>query len=202
MLSLRTALSETDARAYAAIGTTVAWFESPLRWTRFHGAKSAEVLNGLVTNDVATLQVSDTLLAAALSPKGKLVCDMTIARTAEEEFITGVIESAHDAWRLLLRKYVNPRLSAVTDEAASLATFALIGVGAAEVATAVEQHGGARSARIPMTGAGPAYLLVAPIDAADAVRQRLDDMRAFSGSPALWNVLRVEAGWPLFGVDM
>jgi tRNA-modifying protein YgfZ len=202
MRSLRTELSETDARAYAAIGVSVAWFDAPLRWTRFHGAKSAEVLNGLVTNDVATLRVQDTLLAAALTPKGKLVCDMFIVRTGDDEFMTGVIETAHDAWRSLVRKYVNPRLSTVTDET-DIVTFALLGVGAPDVAHGIDGHGDLRfAARIPMEGAGPAFLLVAAADSANDVRQRLHDARAHEGSTSLFDVVRVEAGWPVFGVDM
>ena len=57
MLSLRTVLSEDDARAYAAIGSTIAWFDAPMHWMRFQGAKSADVLNGLVSNDIAALRV-------------------------------------------------------------------------------------------------------------------------------------------------
>jgi len=202
MRSLRTELSESDARAYAAIGTGVAWFDVPLRWTRFQGAKSAEVLNGLVTNDVATLRVKDTLLAAALTPKGKLVCDMFIARIGDDDFVTGVIEPAHDAWRSLVRKYVNPRLSTVTDQA-DLITFAVLGVGALDVAHGIEAHGDLRYvARIPMEGAGPAVLLAATAESVDVVRRRLHDARAQEGSPSLFDVVRVEAGWPLFGVDM
>jgi folate-binding protein YgfZ len=203
MESLRTVLSESDARAYAAIGTTVAWFDAPQRWTRFQGAKSADVLNGLITNDVATLRVKDTLFAAALSPKGKLVCDMFVVRTSEDEFYTGIVESAHDAWRSLVRKYVNPRLSTVTDESESLVTFAVLGVGAADIAHAIEQSGVLRAvARIPIAGAAPGFLLIVPVGDADAVRHRLADSRAHEGSPSLWNVVRVEAGWPLIGVDM
>jgi tRNA-modifying protein YgfZ len=203
MLSLRTVLSEDDARAYAAIGSTIAWFDAPMHWMRFQGAKSADVLNGLVTNDIAALRVKDTLLAAALSPKGKLVCDMLVTRVGDEAFLTGVIETAHDAWRSLVRKYVNPRLSAYTDEASKLVSFAVLGVGAADFADTMENHGDVRYVtRIPMEGAGPAFLLIAAADAADAVRQRLADSRALHGSPSLWNVVRVEAGWPLFGVDM
>lgn len=208
MRSLGAGLSESDARAYAAIGTTVAWFDAPLRWMRFQGEKSSDVLNGLVTNDVATLRAGESLFAAALSPKGKLVCDMFIVRIGEHEYMTGVIDSAHEAWRATVRKYVNPRLSSFTDEGATLVTFALLGVGAADMGSTIAQHAGvvhgnlARAVRIPLEGAGPAFLLVAPVGAAGDVRERLHHARACEGSEALWNVVRVEAGWPQFGLDM
>src|SRR3954467_2894985 len=47
---------------------------------RVSGAKAAEVLTGLVTNDVAALTPGQGQYAAALTPKGKIIADMRIFR--------------------------------------------------------------------------------------------------------------------------
>src|SRR5688500_1127021 len=47
---------------------------------RFAGDKAAEVLTGLVTNDVTSLQVGQGQYAAALTAKGKVVADLRIDR--------------------------------------------------------------------------------------------------------------------------
>src|SRR5687768_10223437 len=82
---------------------------------RFAGAKAADVLTGIVTNDVGALTPGQGQYAAALTAKGRIVADMRILRT-EDSFITDVAPRARDAWHGLVRKYVNPRLARFTDE--------------------------------------------------------------------------------------
>src|SRR5512147_2860486 len=62
---------------------------------RFTGAKAADVLTGLVTNDVGAIQPGQGLYAAALSAKGKVVSDLRILRT-ETDFITDASPRSRD----------------------------------------------------------------------------------------------------------
>jgi folate-binding protein YgfZ len=192
-----------DALAYRALRTGAAWFDSPIRWSRFHGAKTGDVLNGLITNDVATMPVGDTIMAAALSPKGKLVCDMLVLRVDDDSFLTGVIDTAADAWLALVRKYVNPRLSKVTDESSTMRTVVLLGPSAADIVKALEGAPEiAHAARLQLPGDAVGYLLLTSTDGAESLRPLLEAAGALAGSSDLWNVARIEAGIPLFGVDM
>src|SRR5438034_4995514 len=84
---------------------------------RFAGAKAAEVLTGLVTNDVSTLTPGQGQYAAALTAKGKLIADLRILAT-ESGFLTDVSPRARDGWVSMVTKYVNPRLAKYTDESA------------------------------------------------------------------------------------
>ena len=192
----------SDAESYQALRTGACWFDSPIRWSRFVGPKSIDVLNGLITNDVATLRLGDTMLAAALAPKGKLVCDMIVLRVAEDTFLVGVIETAADAWLSLVRKYVNPRLSTVTDETLRLRTFTLVGRSAGEIVPGIQRDGIEHAVRFPMPGDRAAFLLVVSSDAAESLQARLDAAGVHAGSSEVWNIVRVEAGLPQFGVDM
>ena len=192
-----------DADAYRALRTGAAWFESPVRWMRFQGARSADVLNGLVTNDVATMRVGEVIMAAALSPKGKLVCDMLVLRVAEDGFLTGVIDGAADAWLSLVKKYVNPRLSTVTDESGRFRTLTLLGRTAPDVAAGLADAPElAHSARLPMLADRGGVLLLAYTEGVAAVVAALGTAGAQQGSSEVWNVARIEAGLPMFGVDM
>ena len=196
-----------DAAAYDALRTGAAWFDAPVRWIRFQGVKSADVLNGLVTNDVSAMRAdsagtADAIMAAALSPKGKLVCDMLVLRVGEDGFLTGVIDGAADAWLALVRKYVNPRLSSVTDDSARFRTMTLLGRTAPDVAAGLAGAGLAHTARLPMFAERGGVLLVADADGADAIAASLGAAGVRHGSPDVWRVARIEAGVPQFGVDM
>ncbi|HYW30374.1 MAG TPA: glycine cleavage T C-terminal barrel domain-containing protein [Gemmatimonas sp.] len=173
-----------------------------MRWTSFRGAKATDVLNGLVTNDVSTLAVGASQLAAALSPKGKLVCDMYIVRLAEDALLTGVVESVGDAWQGLVRKYVNPRLCTVADESPLYHTFGLFGDESERVAQKLREDALPLVALTPLPGAASAQLLLARVDANDDVLAGLARTGVTAAAGEDWQVARIEAGLPLIGVDM
>jgi hypothetical protein len=102
-------LSAHDAAAYVDLRRESAWFESAGQWSTFRGPKAAEALNGLVTNDVSLLQPGEGMHAAALTPKGKVLCDMFVFRVDEETFMLTMLRTAAPQWLATARKYVNPR---------------------------------------------------------------------------------------------
>lgn len=187
---------------------------------RFAGAKAAEVLTGLVTNDVLSLAPGQAQYAAALSAKGKVVSDLRILRT-ENEFITDASPRSRDGWSGVVRKYVNPRLAKYTDESANLAALGVYGAQARHV---VEQ----------MTGIGASALGLMPLyshatvarDGSSVIVMRSPDLelegydffapapifenvwntalsaRATPAGLAAWEIARIEAGRPEWGVDM
>jgi aminomethyltransferase len=105
---------------------------------RFTGAKVAEVLNGLVTNDVSALSPGQGQYAAALTAKGKIIADLRILAT-ENGYLTDVPPRAREGWFATVRKYVNPRLAKYADESSALHSFGVFGVQARYV---VEQMTG------------------------------------------------------------
>lgn len=225
-------LNASERAAYEALGDNSAWMPSLLKWCRFRGPKAAEALNGLVTNDVATLTVGQGQRALALSPKGRLVSDMLVIRIADDAFMLGMLEAALGEWLALTKKYVNPRLATVTDESGQWATWMIYGPRAP---WAVAQLGGGahtvedlanvmvagladwpdwkhdlwnlgpatvRLIRAPLIRQLPGFLILADARDAETVQAGL----AASGSPmasrGVWNVARVEGGRPTLGVDM
>jgi folate-binding protein YgfZ len=218
--------------SYLDLRRNAAWFESMGHWSSVHGPKAVDALNGLVTNDVSQLAPGQGLHAAALTPKGKIVCDMLIVRIDEQSFMLSVLRTCAPAWLAMARKYINPRLATVTDESDRWATWMLYGEQATR---AVANLGGGahtlenltdvmisglaewtdwmhgmwnigpvsvRLIRAPLMGSLPGFIILADTRDADLVRTRLESSACRRASRAVWNVARVEGGRPVYGVDM
>lgn len=225
-------LGAEDMEAYLDLRRDAAWFEAENAWTSVRGEKAAEALNGLVTNDVSQLAVGMGQHAAALTPKGKVVCDMYIARTDEHTFMLTLLRSCAPAWLAMARKYINPRLAKVADESTLWGTWMVYGARAPQ---AVANLGGAthtaenlgdimvsglaewkewshgqwnigpvsvRLIRAPVLGTLPGFVIMADARDAEVVRGRLEASTRRRASRAVWNIARVEGGRPAFGIDM
>lgn len=225
-------LSSDDVEAYHALRRDAVWFEGDLHWSSIEGPKAVDALNGLVTNDVSQLAVGMSQHAVALTPKGKVVCDMIIVRISDERLMLAMLPHCLPAWLDLARKYINPRLAKVADERERWATWMCYGVNApqaiGELAAApspAESAPGSASGalaewpawshgmlhigpaplrviRAPLMGTLPGFVVVAEAGDAEVVRAALEASGRPRGSQAVWDVARVEAGRPAFGVDM
>jgi folate-binding protein YgfZ len=198
------ALSPDDVAAYHAVQSSAVVWESPFEWSSFRGDKAVETLNGLVTNDVGALVSGGTVYAAALSPKGKLVTDMHIVRVNDTTLFIGVPRATAPEWLALTKKYVNPRLSTVTDESAAVRSWIVYGPRTRELTALLSDHGllvvGTRDA-----GTVPGVLVITDSSNATAtahVENALQHIGAHAGSATVWNVVRMESGFPHMGVDM
>jgi folate-binding protein YgfZ len=187
---------------------------------RFTGAKASDVLTGLVTNDVGAILPGQGLYAAALSAKGKVVSDLRVLRT-ETDFITDASPRSRDGWAGIVKKYVNPRLSKYTDETATLSSLGIYGVQARHV---VEEMTGIGAAALAIMA--PYTHVSLTRDSATAIVMRSPDLEvegfdvfvpaatfgewwktavSAHATPAgvgAWDIARIEAGRPEWGVDM
>ena len=225
-------LSPDDVEAYHALRRDAVWFDGGLHWSSIEGPKAIDALNGLVTNDVSQLAVGMGQHAVALTPKGKVVCDMTIVRISDERLMLAMLPHCLPAWLDLARKYINPRLAKVADERERWATWTCYGVNApqalGELAAAPSpaesapgsasgalaewpawSHGmldsgpaRVRCIRAPLMGALPGFVVVAVAGDAEVVRAALEASGRPLGSQAVWGLARVEAGRPAVGADM
>lgn len=188
--------------------------------TRFAGAKASEVLNGLLTSDVLALAPGQGQYAAALSAKGKVVADLRVLRT-EDAFLTDASPRSGDAWAATVRKYVNPRLAKYTDESAALHALGVYGVQARHVVEAMTGIGATALAILPdyahvtLTRDGDTLVvlrspdvglegfdLLVPATRFSAVWDAAVAARATPAGLGAWDIARIEAGRPEWGVDM
>jgi len=187
---------------------------------RMAGASAGEMLTGLVTNDVVALSVGQGQYAAALTPKGKIISDLRIFRD-EGSFLLDTPPRASEGWLTTVRKYVNPRLAPYTDESSKLRDLGVFGVSArivvgdmtgisssalgvlppyAHVAVTID---GARVivARVPELEL-EGFELFVPAEMYELLWDRALATKATPGGLQTWEIARVEAGRPEWGVDI
>lgn len=187
---------------------------------RFFGEKSGEALTGLVTNDVLALQPGHGQYGAALSAKGRIVSDLRIFASAGSYLVDGPAR-AWSAWMGMVRKYVNPRVSGYRDDSHAVRDIGVFGPNARRIvaemaglnadalgALASYAHTSAtidgaqitlvRSADIDVEG----YELFVPFENFDAVWTRAVSLGATPAGLGAWEIARVEAGRPEWGIDI
>ncbi len=184
------------------------------------GAKAAEVVGGLVTNDVDALVPGSGQYAAALTPKGKIVADLRLFRL-EDRVFTDCAPRSHDGWSAMVRKFVNPRLAAFADVTASVRDIGVFGASARRIVAEVTgletaslaamapyahdevRVGGAtvRVARVPdleLEG----YELFVPAESFVDVWRRAVSSGATPAGLEAFEIARIEAGRPEWGLDI
>ncbi|MCC6316210.1 MAG: folate-binding protein YgfZ [Gemmatimonadaceae bacterium] len=209
---------DTLAREYATLhaGALLVWLPERSLGV-FRGAKAAEVLNGLVSNEVAALAPGEGNYAVALTPRGKILADVRVLRLADAVMVD-VPGPAATGWWGMVRKYVNPRLAQYEELSPTLTALGVYGPSAADalgqalgvqaIGLAPYAHASvalgeatATVASIPDAGV-PGFVIYLPNAASAAAHATLQSAGAQPGSIATLEVARVEAGRPAWGIDM
>ena len=186
----------------------------------FQGDAAAETLTGLVTNDVVGLAVGDGQYAAALTPKGKIIADLRILRLADRLLVDASARAA-EGWIATVRKYVNPRLARYADVSADTGDVGVFGAQSRRVSEAVTGVSAAALQVLPLYGhvtvpvgggvvtivrvpdAGlEGYELLGPPALLRELWPRAVDAGATPTGLEAWEVARIEAGRPEWGLDI
>ena len=187
---------------------------------RLTGADRVAWLQGLVTNDVAALQPGQGCYAAYLTPQGRMISDLRILAT-REALLLDVPTVARAAVAARFEQFIITEDVVVEDvtariarlgvhgPAAAAAVAAALDVPAAVVATLGEHaHVDVEFQDAPVIVAGacdlgvPGYDVYCAADRVTDVAARLFGAGARDITADAWDTLRIEAGLPLFGVDM
>jgi folate-binding protein YgfZ len=187
---------------------------------RFFGEKSGEALTGLVTSDVLAIQPGHGGYGAALSAKGRIIADMRILAGAGS-YLVDTSAKAWPAFLAMVKKYINPRVAGYRDESHAIRDLGVFGPRSRQI---VETVTGARSEelsaleayhhisvvidghdvrvmRSPDVGI-EGYELFVPFELFDALWRRSVDAGASPAGLTAWEVARVEAGRPEWGIDI
>jgi tRNA-modifying protein YgfZ len=211
----------SEMNEYSALHNGALFFDrSDRSRMRISGAKAAELVTGMVTNDVSAIKPGEGQYAAALTPKGKIVADLRIF-ALEDALLIDTPAAAAPGWKEMVRKYVNPRLAPYHDVTTELADIGVFGRGARGIVagavgtderdlsslapyshlTRPFESGIAIVARVPemdMDG----YEIFVPASAAASLRAKLQALGISAGSRETWEIARIESGRPEWGVDM
>lgn len=211
----------SDASEYAALRSGALLIDRSDRVRiRFGGQRAAELLTGLVTNDVLALVPGHGQYAAALTPKGKIAADIRIFAD-EEGLLTDTSARASNGWRDIVTKYVNPRIAPyrdVTAETRDVGIFGPKSLRLVALATGLDERAlaalnpyshlsasveGGRAMIVSVAEIdSEGYEIIAPAAAEKMLREKLLAAGAIPGSAKAWDIARIEAGRPEWGIDM
>jgi folate-binding protein YgfZ len=184
------------------------------------GDRRVDTLTGLVTNDVGALTPGTGQYAAALTPRGKIIADVRIFARGSD-LLVDVPTRAAAGWFAMVRKYVNPRATRYTDRTESLGTIGIFGQRAKEIVGALAgvepdllgslaPYGHVTTsregvellvARVPDIGID-GYDLIVPSAARAQMWRRASELGATPAGLDAWEVARIEAGRPEWGLDI
>ena len=200
------------------------------RLLRVYGRAPVQMLDGIVTSRIpqvpvvaggladSTTLTGDAVYGTMLTAKGRMVSDVVtlwLGAGEEEGLGLSVAEVAHEAVLAHFSRFLPPRLARVEDIGAATRLLTVLGPGAGEVVAAVFEDapmdgfmlvdggplgGGALVARGVRQVASWDVWVAA--DALSGVRDRLREHGAVPVGSGAWDTLRVEAGFPEFGIDM
>ena len=211
----------SEMSEYSALHTGALFFDRSDRTRmRISGPKAAELVTGMVTNDVLALLPGEGQYAAALTPKGKIVADLRIF-ALEDALLIDVSAGAAPGWKEMVRKYVNPRIAPYHDLTSELADFGVFGRSARQLVSRVMDVDDKDLAALPPYGHisrpfGDVTVIIArvpeidldgydifvPSEAAASLRQKLEAAGIFAGGRDTWEIARIESGRPEWGSDM
>jgi folate-binding protein YgfZ len=183
---------------------------------RFGGGDRTAFLHALLTNDAAALDAGRGAYGTLLTPQGRMIADFHLF-ARPDHIIADVPAAAAQSLAADFDRLIFAEDASVADVSASLVQLSIVGGGAAAiVARALELDAGAlRDLAIGSQvdaaegfaartddAALPGYDLVIPAERGTEVTEALTRAGAVSLADELFTALRVDAGRPLFGVDM
>jgi tRNA-modifying protein YgfZ len=187
---------------------------------RVFGEKGGEALTGLVTNDVLAMQPGDGKYGAALTAKGRIIADIRVF-ASPGSYLVDTSARAWPGFLAMMRKYVNPRVAGYRDESHALRDIGIFGADARHIVAGLTgiapealesmvpyRHVGAtigdatvsvvRSPDIGVEG----YDLLVPFEIFEQVWSSALKAGAVPAGLAAWEIARVEAGRPEWGIDI
>jgi folate-binding protein YgfZ len=204
----------TSSEYAAARGGAAVVDRSDRRFLRVYGRDSVRMLQGLITNDIATAPADRAVYAAVLTAKGRMVADVRVLRR-DAELLLETDAAAVEPLTAHLRKYVPPlfarfeaadetwhALSVMGPDAGRLLAFVGVEVdaAAADDDVAVQSDGGIVVAS--SLGDVPGWDLLLPVARVEDVRRGLVTAGAVPAGQATLDVLRIEAGVPRWGAEL
>ncbi len=211
----------SEMNEYSALHNGALYFDRSDRIRmRISGQKAAELVTGMVTNDVSALVPGEGQYAAALTPKGKIVADLRIF-ALEDSLLIDTSAAAATGWKEMVRKYINPRLAPYHDLTSELGDFGVFGRSARSVVSrvmdvddkdlaALAPYGHISRpfrnvtviiARVPEMDL-EGFDVFIPGEAVGFLKGKLQSAGIAGGGKDTWEIARIESGRPQWGTDM
>jgi folate-binding protein YgfZ len=165
-------------------------------------------LQGMVTNDVASLKPGDGCYAFMLDATGHVLADMRIL-CAEDHLLLDVEQDMSSFVAETLDKYLIMERVKITDVSLETGQFHVGGIGAPGVFLRGDHPEGVNwwdsdtcLGAVTRLTAFPGFELYFPARETEGIKEMLYEHGGTSIKPEFLEALRIEAGIPCFGVDM
>jgi tRNA-modifying protein YgfZ len=183
---------------------------------RFGGNDRSAFLHALLTNDIATLAPGRGVYSAWLTPQGRMIADLHLF-ARPDHIVADVPSAAAQSLATELDRLIFAEDASVEDVSAGLVQLNVVGGGAPAIAAhalnldADEMRNLAIGSQLDLAAgfiartddaALPGYDLVIPVGRETTIIEALTRAGAVALTDELFTALRVDAGRPLFGVDM
>jgi tRNA-modifying protein YgfZ len=187
---------------------------------RISGPKAAELVTGMVTNDVSALVPGEGQYAAALTPKGKIVADLRLF-ALDDALLVDTSAAAASGWKEMVRKYINPRIAPYHDVTSEISDLGVFGRSARSIVSRVLDvddkdlvslppygHISRPFADVTVTVARvpemdlDGFEIFVPAAAVGTLKGKFHSVGVAEGGRETWEIARIESGRPQWGVDM
>jgi folate-binding protein YgfZ len=184
------------------------------------GADRASFLQGLLTNDISSLTSGRGCYAAWLTPQGRMLTDLHVLESGDMILLDVPADDAEQTAERLEQFHFTEDVQ-IASLADSLRATWLHGPGASQILETLAGGDGRRfadwgdyqNARVELAGVPvvvaridqigvPGYVVYAGVDHENAVMTALAGAGAVAASASTLEAARIEAGYPVFGVDM
>jgi len=168
------------------------------------GSEAVQFLDGLITNDVKTLEDGGQMLAAFPNAKGRLLAVVRVMRQGDR-FLFETEEATREAVFQNLFRFTYAGDFFVEDLSDKYRYFDLFGL---ENAPAITVRLMAWQTESPETAGGLMFTAnsisgyFAPVDCADSFRGDMIQSSVVQIDDELYETLRIESGIPKYGIDM
>lgn len=186
-------------------------------WIELTGRDRASFLHNFCTNDIKTLAAGAGCEAFLTNIKGRILEHLFIFAGESALWISGTPGREATVAEHLERYLITEDVE-IHRRSHEWTTLRLAGAGAGSI---VERQAGQKSSEWKNLqhgravvegeevmigrhdiGAVPSWIVVSPKNHSERLRQILLRDGAEAGDPAIWDALRIQAGWPLCGVDI
>lgn len=188
---------------------------------RFSGPKTLDTINGLVSNNLVPLKEGEGVYAGVFTAKSRILADVRVFMLEGGDILLDCPAAAGPGLTDFFKKYVNPRLSKFQDQTELTSDLGIFGEGAAKTVadlakidseplsqlspyshTTGEISGAqvmiVRTPELGMEG----FDLIIPRDREKEVEELIISAGAIKSSDEKWRQMRIELGWPEWGIDM
>lgn len=157
------------------------------------GADARGFLHNLCTQDVKNLPVGAMAEAFLTNAKARVIAHIWITPRSDESIWIDMVPGQADKVMQHLNHYLISERVELSDQSKENALIRVVGLNADSGMTPTRRHN--------LLGVGGVDFLVATNEA-DALKQRILDRGAVAGTAEDYEILRIEAGVPQYGVDI